>query len=184
MTWLRNLLLVLALFVAAYFAWPLLLRLLVPEENREEAEIQAALTGNLPSPDELRLPPLENFSEIFERPIFSPNRRPGTEEVVVTETPRGDIDLILRGVIKSDDASVAILLPKDGSEQLRFRKGDQYKGWTLDEIHEDQVVFSRDGEERLLELDYEQFVAPAEKVSERKKRRRIQQTEEPNETQQ
>jgi general secretion pathway protein N len=183
MTWLRNALLVLALFVGAYFAWPLMLRLLVPEENREEAEIQAALTGNLPSPEQARLPPLENFSEIFERPIFSPDRRPGSTAEIVVETPRGDIDLLLSGVIISDTSRVAILLPADGSEQLRFRKGDQYKGWSLEEIRPQEVLFIRDGEERKLALDYERAVPEPAKKPKRERRSRVQQTEEPVENQ-
>lgn len=120
-----------------------------PEMPASDAEVQALFD----------LPPIDAFSEIAERPVFSPNRRPpdylGEEEELSEPEParRRDLDVTVVGIITGPRA-VALLQPDSGDRPVPLAEGQTLSGWTLKAIEPFRLVFQRDGEEQTVELEF------------------------------
>lgn len=124
--------------------------------------------ADLPEDVDFVMPPMAAFDGIVARPIFSPTRRPGANQapVIVSE----NLGLAIMGLSITASGRVALFRPQDGGESLRLREGEDYRGWVLTRIDPNRVVFSRDGDEQQLELDYEK--PPEAKKKSRRDRRR------------
>ncbi len=106
------------------------------------------------------LPPIDAFSEIADRPVFSPNRRPpdyfGEEDDEVFEPEpvrRQDLDVTVVGIITGPRA-VALLQPDSGDRLVPLAEGQTLSGWTLTAIEPFRLVFQRDGDEQTVELEF------------------------------
>ncbi len=105
------------------------------------------------------LPPVDAFSEIAERPVFSPTRRrpsyvdPDPEPLGAPPARREDLDVTVVGIITGPRA-LALLRPEPGDRLVPLAEGQTLSGWTLTEIQPFRLVFRRDGEERAVELEY------------------------------
>ena len=97
---------------------------------------------------EFALPPLEDFSEIVARPLFSPTRRPPSEaeviETVTDDTPLpklSDFNLTLTGVVISTEGSMALLQRPKSTDLIRALLGQEIDGWRVERIEADRVTF-------------------------------------------
>ncbi|MBL1430381.1 MAG: hypothetical protein COA60_002490 [Robiginitomaculum sp.] len=105
----------------------------------------------LPNTTEL-LPPLKEFSEIWQRPLFAPSRK--AETVVITRvnsttarTTSNDQSpqFIIVGVaIKPGGGSV--IIKKSRQEVIRVLVGEEVDGWQVDKLNPQFVTMSKNGE--------------------------------------
>jgi hypothetical protein len=119
-------------------------------------------------------PPLRQFIETLERPLFNRTRRPPEVEIVVSKpTPKIPLNLNLKGVIFSPSERIAIVAPKTkkrGQTILRLPEGATYEGWILQEIAPKTATFRHgDAEEQLKLLFDEQPKSKKKSRSRRKK---------------
>ncbi len=81
--------------------------------------------------------PLDAYSEISQRPLFSPDRRPRSVELVETVPDTGAGDLTLTSVIITPELRMALLKAGENGEVLRVREGETLQGrpsWRLREL--------------------------------------------------
>lgn len=104
---------------------------------------------------EFALPPVSEFEEVVERPIFSPTRRPPAEGTAPVGAPAPELELELIGVVLSQSEQTAIVMPTATQEALRLALGDAYQGWTLVRIEADRATFTRGDQEETLLLSYD-----------------------------
>ncbi|WP_284165975.1 hypothetical protein [Frigidibacter sp. SD6-1] len=102
------------------------------------------------------------FNAIFERPLFSPTRRPDkpaanpqeipeTTEASPPEAPELGPDFRLLGTATFGDARTALLAAADGMSTW-VGDGQSMEGWTVKEIGNDWVLLGRDAERLRLEI--------------------------------
>lgn len=110
--------------------------------------------GN-PPPE--RLGPLQKYSEIGRRPLFTSDRRPQPFIINPEEEGevRNDFDYVLTSVMIAPDFRMAILQPSEGGDPIRVRVGtapEAAPGWQLVSIEPRSAVFDGPEGERKLEL--------------------------------
>ena len=118
--------------------------------------------------------PLEDLDAALARPPFAEDRRP-PEGPAPAPAPVEEAapDVVLAGVIFSDDQQVAILEERDGGESVRLRAGDLYRGWTVEEVSADAVTITRGGRTARIVLEFtRRNVGPAVVAPERERPRR------------
>ncbi len=127
----------------------------------------------LPAPPSYAMAPVEDFSTILERPLFSPTRRPPAEGVAAAAAPEPALQVTLVGVIISSEEQIAIVRLKDAGRFARLSVGDSFQGWVLDSIEPSRVTFRRGDLEEHIELTYD-VPPPVQKPKRRKRRERKQ----------
>jgi hypothetical protein len=109
-----------------------------------------------------RLPPLERFAEMVERPLFSPTRRP--EPVSDTPPPvdvgsggfapvpagPGEPGIRFVGTVGQSGSMTAVVIRAESGDALRLATGDTIEGWEVAEVTTSELVLRR--EERRLVL--------------------------------
>ncbi|MBY4678557.1 hypothetical protein [Marinobacterium arenosum] len=164
------------------------------EPNSEAEEIAEETTEELEPMDESPLesltdesegyPPLSDFNEMMERPLFSSNRRPAPAETTDTTASTSAQELKeqwqLTGVVLVGDNQMALFAERSGEKRLVLKIGmplDDH--WHLSEIKPHHVLMlNRDEEEARLDLR-EPRQPPKE--AERKQRQRAKdENEAPN----
>jgi type II secretory pathway component PulC len=94
-------------------------------------------------------PPIAQYSEFVERPLFESTRRPleldgektlGTQNTVANTPGANDIEL--SGISISQARKLAVIKRKANNEYYHVEEGQSFAGWTLDEIRPDLVVLS------------------------------------------
>lgn len=109
--------------------------------------------------DPFTLRPIEAFSEIVDRPVFSPTRRPpagedsGPEVVDTTTAQRQALDVTVVGII-TGPRKLALLRSASGDRLLPLAEGDDLYGWTLTGIEPFRLVFRREDDEQMVEIEY------------------------------
>jgi general secretion pathway protein N len=151
-----------------------------PPEPLPVAGGQAPVLPDLPAEPSFAMVPAETFSDIVERPLFSPTRRPPAEGTVTIQSPEPELDITLVGIIISAEEEIAIIKPKDGSQFLRLSEGDNFRGWTLDSIEPDRLTFRRGEVEEHIELTYDE---PPPVKKPRRRKRKTRDTRSKNQTQ-
>ncbi len=132
----------------------------------------------LPEEPNYAMAPLDDFSSILERPLFSPTRRPPAPGAVAVAAPESGLEVTLVGVIISSEEQIAIVRLKDASRFARLSVGDSFQGWTLYAIEPSRVTFRRGDREEHIELTYD--VPPlVQKPKRRKRRARKERNEDP-----
>ncbi len=89
--------------------------------------------------------PLDSYSEIAERPVFSPSRRPSPAERRSADGGgrSGHDNLMLAGVIMAADKRLALIETAKTSGVVVVREGQSVEGWTIDAISAEKVVISQ-----------------------------------------
>jgi len=105
---------------------------------------------NMPAPAdnnlEFRAPPLEEFSTMIKRPLFSKQRRPVAVARENVERPKNKTSLkpvktnfFLSGIIFDGEDYVALLKESRTSDALLLKKGQSIVGWKVEEIKAEEV---------------------------------------------
>jgi hypothetical protein len=107
----------------------------------------------------------EDYVSVAERPLFSPDRRPPSDEpapvqdtdaATAEELAGLDVNAIL---IQSPTLATVWLVPQAQRNTLvKKRLGDDYEGWAITAIEPDRVRFERQGQSETIELN--DFNAP------------------------
>lgn len=132
---------------------------------RAPAEVAPAANGEvaaLPPMPDYEMPPLAEFAEVAERPLFSPTRRPPVG-AVPTAAPRQTLDLTLIGIVLSEAERLAIVTPGGAGRAVRLGVGDSIQGWTLVELESERATFERDGAQETLYLAFQTAPTPTRK---------------------
>ncbi len=132
----------------------------------------------LPAQPSYALAPLDDFSAILERPLFSPTRRPPAQDEAAAPTPDSKLQVTLVGVIISSEEQIAIVRLKDASRFVRLGVGDSFQGWTVYAIEPSRITFRRGDVEDHIELPFD-APPPVQKPKRRKRRKRSQQNQDP-----
>ena len=109
------------------------------------ANAAASDSGDVMLPDfgntKIAAPPIAQFVDMRERPLFFPNRR----------IPEPKVEL--QGIAIAGGSRVAVLHDLNGRGVVQLAEGDSHTGWTLDSLAKDKASFSRDGQTTELLLD-------------------------------
>lgn len=106
----------------------------LPNKNVSDFEIEPV--------QPFQVAPLNSYGNIIERPLFLTERRPpeeAPEETPVSETPVGDEELVLLGVVLTPDANMALLQVDQRGQVARLRVGEKVNGWELQSVKANQV---------------------------------------------
>jgi len=132
----------------------------------------------LPAQSNYVMAPVEDFSAILERPLFSPTRRPPAEGAITLEASEPDLQVTLVGVIISSEEQIAIIRLQDTTRSVRLSVGDSFQGWILDSIEPSRITFRRGDIEEHIELTYD-VPPPVQKPKRRKRKTRNQRNQDP-----
>ncbi len=140
--------------IAAVLGLLLALEWIVLAKDRERAlaapRVKAETQVEIESGNALdfELPPLDDFRQMTERPLFMENRRPGAEptETVAAPPPQTPMNLKLMGIVFTPEGKKALLVDAKGKYK-RLKAQDTLDSWTLVEVDQDKVVMQQ-GEER------------------------------------
>jgi len=135
----------------------------------------------LPAQVDYAMAPVEDFSAILDRPLFSPIRRPPAEGAVATAASEPELQVTLVGVIISSEEQIALVRLKDATRFARLSVGDNFQGWTLDSIEPSRITFRRGDVEEHIELTYD-VPPPVQKPKRRNRRKRKRGAQEPFQT--
>lgn len=133
----------------------------------------AAAVEPLPPQPSFSMPPIEDFAETIERPIFSSTRRaragPGPQVAASAPT---SLSFVLEGVVITSGERWALLRPQGGGDIIRLTEGGQVGGWEVIAIQPDKVSLRRDEVETVLELIFKRAPPPVKKAPAAKRRAR------------
>ena len=133
----------------------------------------------LPEQPGFAMPPIESFSEIATRPLFSESRRPPIpeaepegepepepEQIAVPDVRRGLFVLV--GVVITDQVRMAIVRQRNAKEAVRLFKGQQIEGWTVDSVQPNRVLFRQGAAVEEVRLDDSLAPPPAPRKPKRR----------------
>ena len=92
---------------------------------------------------QIPMPSLAKFSEVSERPLFSPSRRPRAR--ATREVAKPWSSLALKGIIVSHDVREALLRHGTSPEEIQLQEGQSIDGWKILSIGARNVVIESDG---------------------------------------
>ena len=110
-----------------------------------------------PMAPRLELPPIEQFSAMVERPIFTATRRTVRRQPVARSAPASSGGLILGryqviGVVVAPGNRLVLLKRLGGAETIRLKQGEEIDGWTLVEVTRDDLVLESGGRREKIEI--------------------------------
>ncbi|MGH8613339.1 MAG: hypothetical protein ACREYF_15330 [Gammaproteobacteria bacterium] len=105
----------------------------------------------------IEFPPVDRYSEFVERPLFSNTRRVFQPRDKTPLDPSGAItafnfDLELSGITLSGTHKLALIKTKRDNAQHRVGQGEEFRGWTLEEVLADKVVMQNGAQTQELAL--------------------------------
>ncbi len=140
------------------------------------AAIKPAKIPALPAAQAFSMPPIEDFGETLERPLFSKIRRPPPEPDTPAEKPekKQTVKVRLAGVIISPQERVALVQEPRAREITRLKEGQEIEGWVLESILADRIVlrFGEVREEVKIAGEVRRASAKRKKKARPKRRRR------------
>ena len=144
-----------------------------PDPAIDEAVGPAAAIEPLPPEPSFSMPPIEDFVESLERPIFLAGRRPraGPAPVVAEPAPT-ELKFALEGVVISSAQRWALLRPEGGGDNIRVAEGDQVGGWQVIAIHPGKISLRRGEVETVLQLIFKLAPSPVKKAPAKQRRAR------------
>jgi hypothetical protein len=132
----------------------LLVTMLPPARGQSPSDPEAELTTDF------RLPPVEEFDVIIERPLFAKDRRPvAGADTSPAEPPAEDTGMAVQQVVlagtATDQRNRAVAILQDVAQGSAFRVwvGDEIAGWTVKSIQPREIVLVHDGQEISVTLD-------------------------------
>lgn len=104
---------------------------------------------------EFVVPPAVAYSEIDERPIFSPQRKPmgpqlSDVDMSATGTPS---NLALVGIIAGPDKRIAILKTAGSAAAQNVSVGDTIEGWRVTRIESNYIMLHKDSSDQDAKLE-------------------------------
>ena len=121
--------------------------LILPAQARTAADA-AANSGEAAMPifgdTTIAAPPIGQFVDMTERPLFFPDRRMPVPEV---ETAAPPLRLKLEGIAIAGGSRVAVLRNLNGNSLVQLAEGESHDDWTLDELTTNSARFSRNGKQ-------------------------------------
>ena len=125
--------------------------LILPTQASNAADA-AANSGEAAIPDfgdtTIAAPPIGQFVDMMERPLFFPDRlMPEPEVEQALAPPPTPLRLKLEGIAIAGGSRVAVLRNLNGNGLVQLAEGDSHEGWTLDELTSTSARFSRGGEQ-------------------------------------
>jgi hypothetical protein len=138
-----------------------------------EAPAQAGAAEVPELPDlNFSLPPLEQYGEIIERPLFMPDRKPQKQEEQAQVEATGPVNspqARLLGTIITPQKRQALIEDILAGKILHLEQGMPIQDWQVQEIQPDRVVLARQGQSQPQELllrtyNEPQAVAPGSEV--------------------
>ena len=115
-----------------------------------------------------RIAPLEAYSDILERPLFSPARRPGNIQASgVVSGDNGVRYLRLVGIIIEDSTRTALLQDLRAEEKYQLSEGERFRGWSVASITGRRVTLVKGDENWVLNLRYDRRKTTKSKAGER-----------------
>jgi len=125
-----------------------------PLETAKAASAEAPLKAVDTS---IEFPPVDRYSEFVERPLFSNTRRAFQSRDKTSLDPSGAItasnfDLELSGITLSGTHKLALIKTKRDNAQHRVGQGEEFRGWTLEEVLADKVVMQNGAQTQELAL--------------------------------
>ena len=153
----KTTLIIAAIILSILFVYQLLFYSSI-EDSLGNASIVANQSSSGSEIEFHNLKSIKAYSTVIERPLFSDDRRPPKIIDQSSDTiDMGDLeDLILIGVVISNDNSYAIIADVSNSETIQVKTNHQYKGWEVTSITPDSVNFEND------EAQFELFLSPSE----------------------
>lgn len=104
-------------------------------------------------------PPPDSFTEIGERPLFVPTRRPfvpppeaEAEAIPVEEPPPEPLLAELVGVVLAGQQRAALVQEQGAAGPRRLAIGQTVDGWRVEEVEAGRALFRRGDEVQVLEL--------------------------------
>lgn len=129
--------------------------------------VEAAPVVESAPPASFRLPDLDYYAEVVERPLFRDTRRPPEEEeeAAVAEKPPAEatakkLDYVLTGVMMTPERRLAFLKSTAKGEAKRIKQGDTLDGWLVKLVQSKRVVLSRGARSQVLKLQVVPETAP------------------------
>jgi hypothetical protein len=161
-----KLLVVVAVLAIPYLAWTSLgeapAAVTVSQRSAVPARDPAMSPAELPGELTLaRLPPIDSFTAIVERPLFSPSRRPPlpiaapVEEAEPAEPeplPEATSAPAMRfvGTIGQGGAMTALIVREGHDVVDKLRVGDEVDGWRVSRVTASQLVIEHEAERLVL----------------------------------
>jgi general secretion pathway protein N len=128
--------------------------------TRTEPNDQAAAAEEPPAP--FVLPPLEAFTAVVERPLFSPSRRmpapPPEVDTPVAEAPvaepggPSEPELRFFGTVTQDGTAAALVTFPATAEVARLQPGDMVGEWRVVSVERDRLDLALGDEHRSYEI--------------------------------
>lgn len=131
----------------------------------------------LPDRPVFAMPPIESFSEIAARPLFSESRRPpspAAEPELEPEPGQAAAPVVRRGlfvlvgVVITSRTRLAIVRQRNAREAVRLVEGQQIEGWTVDSIQPNRVLFRQGAAVEEVRLDDSLAPPPAPRKPKRR----------------
>lgn len=141
------------LLIAANFAMALVVsaQLLFPAQMRiANAETASDSQATLPDFGDTTIaaPPISQFVDMTERPLFYADRRMPEPPAEAAAAPPAPLRLKLEGIAIAGGSRVAVLRNLSNNGLVQLAEGESHEGWTLDSLSSVAATFSRDGEQR------------------------------------
>lgn len=153
------------LLLGTFTAWALLLALATAFGLGGRVQPHPANPGLAPALPtisqqvaETGVQPFSAYTEVVQRPLFSPDRRPQAVELADAGSDAGTGDLTLTSVILTPQLRMALLHVGDSDQVLRVREGELLQGrpsWRLSRLSDRSAVL--DGPDGSLSLELRVF---------------------------
>ncbi|MCH8829302.1 MAG: hypothetical protein IID45_06965 [Planctomycetes bacterium] len=148
----------------------------VNSETMTSAAVEPAKIPALPPARAFQMPPIEDFGETLDRPLFSKIRRPPAPQPdAPAEEPekKQKVKVRLAGVVISPKERVALVQESRAREITRLRVGQEIEGWVLESILADRIIlrFGELREEVKIEGEVRRAPTKRKKKARRKRRR-------------
>lgn len=91
-------------------------------------------------PKPFKVPPIERFDEIAERPLFNPSRRPIPTQVPGDGNAGPGPSIMLSGIVIDADQRIAHLRTAGESRVHTLSPGDTFASWHVEAIEPDRVI--------------------------------------------
>lgn len=164
-----KLLLGLAVLALPYLAWTAQEDEPAAVAVRPRAPAASADRGPAPElvaePQILRLPAVDSFHAMLERPLFVADRKPPAAVAEPTATPdqppveegevpveNGGPELRFVGTVGRDGEMTALVLHGEQTEVQRLVVGDEVDGWKVTEVRTSELVIEHEDERRVLTI--------------------------------
>ncbi len=113
---------------------------------------EAPQTGEHAPATAMAVGPLADYASIGDQPLFAFDRRPYVPVVAPAAAPGPRVEFQLTAVILAGDTQIALLKSNLTPAVRRVAINETLDGWTLAEIHPEQVVLRRSAETVTVEL--------------------------------